>query len=102
MRQVSSRIHTIDLRCELLAGADLTVANSDSCTALHYAVLRGDVTVVASVLEYMATQADADLNAVDKHGQTALTLAVDTSSICVALIEAGQTFRLYTVYRLDT
>ena len=97
-------MHSIDLRCELLAGADLSAVNCNSCTALHHAVLRGDVTVVASVLEYMAMQADADLNAVDKYGQNALTLAVCyvtesqyrvPSSVSILLIDAGQTFRQY-------
>ena len=104
-------MHSIDLRCELLAGADLSMANCHSCTALHYAVMRGDVTVVAYVLDYMAMQADADLNAVDKHGQTALTLAVCyvtesqyrvPSSVSILLIEAGQTFRLCQMHRLET
>ena len=86
----------------LLAGADLSMVDIDSCTPLHHAVLRGDVTIVQSVLEHMAMQADADLNAVDKYGQTALTAALAhimksilfkkhriPSSVCIALIEAG-------------
>ena len=64
--------------------------------------MRGDVTVVASVLEYVAMQADADLNATNKYGQTALLCILDEmfrahrdkrhrlpASLCVALIEAG-------------
>ena len=89
-------------RCLLLTGADLAMADINSCTALHYAVMRGDMTIVQSVLEHMAMQADADLNAVDDYGQTALTATLDhiidpiinkkhqlPASACVALIEAG-------------
>ena len=78
------------------------MANCHSCTALNYAVLRGDVTIVQSVLEHMAMQADADLNNIDQYGQTALAVALGfvteldnnkkhrvPSSICVALIDAG-------------
>ena len=108
-------MHSTDLRCVLLAGADLSLVDCNSCTVLHHVVLRGDIIVLASVLKHMATQADADLNATDELGQTALVLAVGhvtgsdnnkkyevPSSVCVALIEAGRTFRLYQMYQLET
>ena len=100
------------MRCELLAGADLIVSDCYSATALHHAALRGDAEIVRSVLEHMAIQADADLNAVDHDGETALMVALDQIldsrrytidvinrkvvqtgaefvMVCIALIEAG-------------
>ena len=87
----------------LLAGADLSMTNCNySATALHYAVMRGDVSVVASMLEHMGMQADADLNATNKNGHTALLCTLYQmvrahsdkthqipASVCIALIEAG-------------
>ena len=88
------------MRCELLAGADLTVSDCYSATALHQAAQRGDAKIVRRVLEHMAIQADADLNAVDHDGETALMVAIqhildfgftfaEILLVCITLIEAG-------------
>ena len=70
-----------------------------SATALHHAAQRGDAKIVRSVLEHMATQADADLNAVDRTCETALMVAIGQTldsktyaefvMVCITLIEAG-------------
>ena len=83
----------------LLTGADLTIADIDGETALHMAARIGDTTIIQSLLNRMAIQPNADLNAVNKNDQTALLVILDEmvsnkeyrlpASVCIALIEAG-------------
>ena len=70
----------------LLAGADLTIANSDDETALHFAACQGETAIVQSMLEHGAP--------VDKqgaNGSTALHIAVrkQKKSKMLLLLKAG-------------
>ena len=70
----------------LLAGADLTIANSDGITALHFATRLEDAAIVQSMLEHGAPVDQQTAN-----GGTALHLAVrkQRKSTMLLLLKAG-------------
>ena len=70
----------------LLAGADLTIANSKGETALHFAASRGDPAIVQSMPEHGAP---VDEQTAD--GSTALYIAVEArqKSSMLVLLKAG-------------
>ena len=59
----------------LLAGANVTIVDSDSGTALHYAARRGDLGLVQTLLEY-----NAPVGAQDCNQRTPLMVAMHTLS----------------------
>ena len=70
----------------LLAGADLTIANSNGDTALHFAASRGDPAIVQSMLEH-----GAPVDQQTAEGSTALYIAVEArqKSSMLLLLKAG-------------
>ena len=69
-----------------LAGADVTIVNSNGDTAMHFAAFRGDTEIVQSMLEH-----GAFVDAQAAKGSTALHLAVGLSqkSTMLLLLKTG-------------